>query len=341
MLQTGRMNEVAEEILNKGIEVAALQEIRWKGEGQICTPKYTFYYSGEEKQGRNGVGFIVAKSIKYNIIEFKTICPRINYIRINTKPYVTAIINVYAPTENEKEDEKDIFYEEIERLLEKLPTQDTIIMMGDFNAQIGKENYISDVAGKHTIHTKTNDNGIRLCNAAMTNGLLIVSTKFEHKHKATWCAPNGQYKNQIDHVLVTKKRQSIIQDVKVCRETNIETDHYMVITKIKTKKLSTQPQQERKAKWKVEELTNLLARQKYEQEMSNEILKRVPEGNVEEKWKRLRTVIDTAAKKTIGFETKKREKEWWNMTCQRTVISKIEAWKRYQATAIRKITMRI
>ena len=33
-------------------------------------------------------------------------------------------------------------------------------------------------------------------------------------------------------------------------------------------------------------------------------------------------------RKTIRFETKKREKEW----CQRTVISKNEAWKRYQKT---------
>jgi endonuclease/exonuclease/phosphatase family metal-dependent hydrolase len=36
---------------------------------------------------------------------------------------------------------------------------DLIIIMGDFNAKIGKEEYQREVAGKYTIHDISNENG--------------------------------------------------------------------------------------------------------------------------------------------------------------------------------------
>ena len=44
VLQPGKMQEVAEHILQTELQIAALQEIRWKGHGQIKKDKYNLYY---------------------------------------------------------------------------------------------------------------------------------------------------------------------------------------------------------------------------------------------------------------------------------------------------------
>jgi hypothetical protein len=67
MLQPGKMQEVAEKILQTELQIVALQEIRWKGQGQIKKDKYSLYYSCKEDQtGELGTGFLVKKKIVKN-----------------------------------------------------------------------------------------------------------------------------------------------------------------------------------------------------------------------------------------------------------------------------------
>jgi hypothetical protein len=44
-----------------------------------------------------------------------------------------------------------------------------LIILGDFNAKIGRENYIAQVAGKYTIHNETSANGNLLVQFAQMN----------------------------------------------------------------------------------------------------------------------------------------------------------------------------
>ena len=41
LLKTGKMNEIADEMSKTQLQVIALQELRWKGAGQINKPMYT------------------------------------------------------------------------------------------------------------------------------------------------------------------------------------------------------------------------------------------------------------------------------------------------------------
>jgi hypothetical protein len=67
-----------------------------------------------------------------------------------------------------------------------------LIIPGDFNAKIGRENYIAQVAGKYTIHNETSANSNLLVHFAQMNNLIVVSTCFDHKiiHKGTWKPPD-------------------------------------------------------------------------------------------------------------------------------------------------------
>jgi endonuclease/exonuclease/phosphatase family metal-dependent hydrolase len=64
---------------------------------------------------------------------------------------------------------------------------------------------------------------------------MIISTCFEHKqiHKATWVSSDKKTMNKIDHILVNKRRKSAIQDVRTYQGANCDTDHWMVVAKIK------------------------------------------------------------------------------------------------------------
>ena len=159
MLQPGMMWDILGEVKKYEIDLVASQEVRWKGQEEINKSDYTLKYSGAGKQGKHGLRFVRMEKLKANIMEFNAINDRLAYLRIKAKPLNISILNVYAPTETSEKEEKEKFYERLEDEMEWMPREDMWLIMGDFNAQIGKEPTIQRVTGQYTLHKKTNDNG--------------------------------------------------------------------------------------------------------------------------------------------------------------------------------------
>jgi hypothetical protein len=61
--------------------------------------------------------------------------------------------------------------------------------------------------------------------------MVVKSTMFplQNIHKYTWTSPDGKIHNQIDHMLIDRKWQSIIPDIWSFREADCDTDHYLVV----------------------------------------------------------------------------------------------------------------
>jgi len=96
--------------------------------------------------------------------------------------------------------------------------------------------------GKESLHQESNNNGMRLISLCTDKGLVISSTQFQRKdiYKHTWIAPGGQYKSQIDHVVIEKRFKSSINSVRSYRGADGDTDHYLtdhylVISSLKVK----------------------------------------------------------------------------------------------------------
>lgn len=51
---------------------------------------------------------------------------------------VTNIIQMYEPTSDRSEQEVEEFYSQIKNLIKKLPKQELLIRIGDFNTKVGK-----------------------------------------------------------------------------------------------------------------------------------------------------------------------------------------------------------
>lgn len=88
--------------------------------------------------------------------------------------------------------DKDNLYDKLEEELELLLKWDTIILLGDFTAQISKEGHIKNVTGRYSLHQKTNNNEIRLEEFGTSINMILTSTKFNHpkEHKVTWMSPD-------------------------------------------------------------------------------------------------------------------------------------------------------
>ena len=144
------------------------------------------------------MGFLINKKYKHLIMGFspETDCTCSLWIR--GRFFNTTIICVHAPTE-----EKDDFYKDLERIYMKVPKHDIKVVMGDFNAKVGKEPGLAPNVGKYSLHEETNNNGWRMIDFAITKNMAISSTLFQHEriHKETWRSLD-ETSNQTDHVMI-------------------------------------------------------------------------------------------------------------------------------------------
>ena len=52
-------------------------------------------------------------------------------------------------------------------------------------------------------------------------------------HKYIWTSPDGKTHNQTDHILTDKRWHSSILDVRSFRGANYDTDHCLVVTRVR------------------------------------------------------------------------------------------------------------
>jgi endonuclease/exonuclease/phosphatase family metal-dependent hydrolase len=107
------------------------------------------------------------------------------------------------------------------------------ILWGDFNAKVGRKDIFKLTIGTESSQEISNDNGVREVNSETSNNLVVKSTMFPHRsnHKYTCTSPDGQTHNQIDHVLIDRRRHTSIPDVRSFRGADCDTDHYLVVAK--------------------------------------------------------------------------------------------------------------
>ena len=82
-----------------------------------------------------------------------------------------------------------------------------------------------------------NEAGQRLTEFFQENTLVIANTLFQqHKRKLyRWTSPDGQYRNQFDYILHSRKWRSSIQSAKTRPGADCGSDNELLITKFRLK----------------------------------------------------------------------------------------------------------
>ena len=92
------------------------------------------------------------------------------------------VIQAYAPTSNTEEAAVEWFYENLQDLLELIPTKYVLFIIGDWNAKVGSQK-TPGATGKFGLGVQ-NEAGQRLIEFCQENTLVIANTLFQqHKRR--------------------------------------------------------------------------------------------------------------------------------------------------------------
>ena len=94
------------------------------------------FFSGREtglRRGR-GVGFVLTKEvIGYNLIN-----DRVMAMRLKGQTFSITLIQIYASTCDASDEEMEEFYDTVQKIIDTTPKRDIMLLMGDWNAKVGK-----------------------------------------------------------------------------------------------------------------------------------------------------------------------------------------------------------
>ena len=121
------------------------------------------------------------------------------------------------------------FYNELASLVRAVPRHNVLIIAGDINAQLGRNQH-----HKHAFHPETNRNGKHFNHFFTENNLYCLNTRFQKKRGKLWTHTYPtSVKAQPDYISVNKKWINSVQNCEVCNSfEGVSSDHRIVSIKV-------------------------------------------------------------------------------------------------------------
>ena len=316
---------VAAELSRYNIDIAALSETRILDEGSLTEEGmgYTFFWKGYPSGGQHlhGVGLAIKNTLLPRLTETPVgISERLMTLRIPlVRNRFATILSAYAPTLPSESETKDSFYHSLDEALRRIPKNDKIFLLGDFNARVGQNSRIwSGVLGRHGVG-QVNANGMRLLTLCSEHNLTVTNTIFQQKakYKTSWMHPRSKHWHLIDYIIV---RRSDIKDVLITRAmrgAECWTDHRLIVA---TVHMQVRPplrlRGPRRKQLDCTHLENPDARNDFRRSLAEKLggmesSLNSPENTMDQKWNSISSALYEAAAQTIGYKSKNHQ-DWFD-----------------------------
>ena len=246
-----RMHELLFNCKKYGIDILGLQEHRFIHKNELnetlCEGYTMFTSSGYRNSmgaANGGVGVLLSRRAHAALTRVKSINDRILYVEFEGRNFPKGTILVCYSTTNCSDEEINMqFYEALSNTINAVPAHNVLLVIGDFNAQVGPE-YV-----KHPYHSETNKNGRLLVDLAIENNLVIGNNHFQKKRGKLWThQSNFGYRSQLDYILIRRKWLNSLKNVETYSSfSSVGSDHRIVTGRIQLslRKAETQKQDAR------------------------------------------------------------------------------------------------
>ena len=156
--------------------------------------------------------------------------------------------------------------------------------------------------------------------------MFLISTNFQHKkiHIGKWTSPDHQTINQMDHVMVSKEKMRLTQDVRSNRGYNCDSGHFLVQIKVRQKLITVKNIQIRKYKWDRKLLNQKGKINKYQENLQSKLQEIEGETDINQDWQNLKHVILEAATEFKSSIDAKNDNCWWDDECKRAIQERME-----------------
>ena len=174
--------EAVREMKKYRLDILGVSEAHLRGCGEKEVDGVEVVYSGvTEERVKGGVAVLISENLSVGVKEWRCVNERLMKVRLKLENRWLTVVQVYAPTEDSAEELKTSFYDSLEELLASVPKSDQLVVMGDFNARVGRDATTwNGVIGKHGVEVK-NRNGQKLLGLCAMNELVILNTTYQHK----------------------------------------------------------------------------------------------------------------------------------------------------------------
>jgi Ribonuclease G/E len=145
-----------------------------------------------------------------------------------------------------------------------------------------------------------------------------------------WTSPKGKTHNRIDQVLIDGIRHSNILDVRSFRGADCDTDHYLVVAKVR-ERLAVSKRAARKLdtdRFNVKKLSEGDVNEQYQVTIRNKFaaLENLQDsGNINKTWENIRENTKISAQESLGYCEPKHRKPWFDQECSKLVDRRKEA----------------
>ena len=225
MYQPGKLANIEREMRRLKIDIMGVSEVRWPGAGTTeLEDGGCIIYSGGDRHV-HGVGVMLSKTVASSLAGYYAVSERVILVRLKGKPFDICIIQVYAPTSDHEEEEVEDFYENVMKAKEQCRPHDITVVMGDFNAKLGRGRE-GDVVGPFGLGHR-NERGDRLMEWCVENEQAVMNTYFRQPPRRTWTwmSPGDQTRNQIDYITVNKRFRNAVIAARTYPGADCNSDH--------------------------------------------------------------------------------------------------------------------
>ena len=310
-----KLYELSQNISWYRLDVLGLNETHKPGTGEEILENGSLFINSGRTNGyrRQGVGLVLSKAVRNSLISYTPISERIITARLHSQHINISVMVAYAPTEDAEDGVRDEFDHQLLGVFDKLPGHDVKLLLGDFNARIGRDNSTwSGIISKESFHDYSNENGKRLLEFCTMYQLTIVGTLFQHRdiHKASCRSPNRRTVTQIDHICISTKWSHSLMDVRAYRGADIGSNHYLVKSTVRIKLMAVKKMQSScKRLPAIENLRDQSKIKEYNIALSNRFKGLPVDENLDNEWEFIKEGIKEASINVLGQQPRRRKQQ--------------------------------